>query len=322
MKYIITSLMCLITLTAVASAQTISGAGATFPYPVYAKWSDEYKKQTGIIINYQSIGSGAGIKQVKAGTVTFGASDMPLSNEELEKEGLVQFPTVLGALTLVYNIDGIGKPITLDADTITKIYLGEIKNWNDPSISKLNPGITFPNLPIVVVYRSDGSGTTFVFTQYLSAVSDTWKTKIGSNTSVKFPVGVGGKGNEGVAATIKQIKGAIGYVEFAYVKQNKLSYANLINASGTLVEPNLKSFQAGSGIINNKENNAWPITSLTYILIHKNPKDVKLADSVLKFFEWVYNNGDDMAIQLDYIPLSKEVKESIMKNEWTQIKRN
>lgn len=322
MKYIITSIMCLITLTAVASAQTISGAGATFPYPIYAKWSDEYRKQTGTIINYQSIGSGAGIKQIKAGTITFGASDMPLPKDELEKDGLVQFPTVLGALTLIYNLDGIDKPITLDADTVNRIYLGEVKNWNDPAISRHNPGVSFPNLPIVVVYRSDGSGTTYVFTQYLSAISDTWKTKVGSNTSVKFPVGVGGKGNEGVAATVKQVKGTIGYVEFAYVKQNKLTYTNLINSSGVMIEPNLKSFQAGSGIINNKDKSAWPITSLTYIIIHKNPKDVKLADSVLKFFEWVYNNGDDMAIQLDYIPLSKEVKESIMKNEWTQIKRN
>jgi phosphate transport system substrate-binding protein len=321
MKYIITALLTLL-LTNTVTAQTISGAGATFPYPVYAKWADAYKKQTGVVINYQSIGSGAGIKQIKANTVVFGASDMPLPKEELEKDGLVQFPTVLGALTLVYNIDGIEKPIVLDADVISRIYLGQIKNWNDPVIATLNPGVKFPNLPIVVVYRSDGSGTTFVFTQYLSAVSDTWKTSVGSNTSVKFPVGVGGKGNEGVAATVKQIKGAIGYVEFAYVKQNNLSFSHIINSSGVTVEPDMKSFQAGAGVINNKEKSAWPITSLTYILIHKNPKDVKLADQTLKFFEWAYKNGDDMAMELYYIPLSKEIKESIMKNEWSQIKRN
>jgi phosphate transport system substrate-binding protein len=321
MKYIIASLMSLITLTAVASAQTISGAGATFPYPVYAKWSDEYKKQTGVSINYQSIGSGAGIKQIKAQTVVFGASDMPLSNEELEKDGLVQFPTVLGAISLVYNIEGISKPLVFDGDTLAKIYMGEIKNWNDPIITKFNPNVNLPNLAIVPVYRSDGSGTTYVFTQYLSAISDTWKTKVGSNTSVKFPIGVGGKGNEGVAATIKQVKGTIGYVEFAYVKQNNLSFAYLTNASGNVTEPNVKSFQSGSGIVNSSNKDAWPITSFTYIIIHKNPKDVKLVDETLKFFDWSYNNGDKIALELDYIPLSKEVKDAVRK-EWLNIKRN
>ena len=310
---IFTSSMCL--------AQTISGAGATFPYPVYSKWADEYKKLTGVNINYQSIGSGAGIKQIKAQTVVFGASDMPLTDTDLDKDGLIQFPTVLGAISIVFNIDESVKSLVLDGDTLTKIYMGEIKKWNDSSITKLNPSVNLPDLAIVPTYRSDGSGTTYVFTQYLSAISDTWKTKIGSNTSVKFPVGVGGKGNEGVAATIKQVKGTIGYVEFAYVKQNNLSFANLVNASGTIVIPSTKAFQSGAGQVNSSDKNAWPITSFTYILIHKNPKDVKLADETLKFFEWSYTNGDNIALELDYIPLSQEVKESV-RNEWKKVKRN
>ena len=235
MKKVIATLFGLFLFGTNTQAQIISGAGATFPYPIYSKWADEYKKQTNVTINYQSIGSGAGIKQIKAQTVVFGATDMPLTTEELEKDGLVQFPTVLGSITLVYNLDGLDKQVVLDGPTLAKIYLGEITNWSDKRIGTLNPDIKFPDLPIVTVYRSDGSGTTFVYTQYLSSVSEDWKTKIGSNTSVKFPLGVGGKGNEGVAATIKQIKGAIGYVEYAYVKQNKLSFTKLVNASGVVV---------------------------------------------------------------------------------------
>ena len=318
---IIMSVLISIFTSSVCLAQTISGAGATFPYPVYSKWADEYKKLTGVNINYQSIGSGAGIKQIKAQTVVFGASDMPLTDTDLDKDGLIQFPTVLGAISIVFNIDESVKSLVLDGDTLTKIYMGEIKKWNDSSITKLNPSVNLPDLAIVPTYRSDGSGTTYVFTQYLSAISDTWKTKIGSNTSVKFPVGVGGKGNEGVAATIKQVKGTIGYVEFAYVKQNNLSFANLVNASGTIVIPSTKAFQSGAGQVNSSDKNAWPITSFTYILIHKNPKDVKLADETLKFFEWSYTNGDNIALELDYIPLSQEVKESV-RNEWKKVKRN
>jgi phosphate transport system substrate-binding protein len=320
MKYIITALLTLL-LTNTVTAQTISGAGATFPYPVYAKWSDAYKNQTGVSINYQSIGSGAGIKQIKAQTVVFGASDMPLSDDELNKEGLIQFPTVLGAISIVYNIDDNIKSLVLDGDTLSKIYMGNIKKWNDPGIVKLNPNLKLPDLDIVPTYRSDGSGTTYVFTQYLSAISDTWKTKIGSNTSVKFVTGVGGKGNEGVAATIKQVKGTIGYVEFAYVKQNNLTFANLVNASGNIVNPTPKAFQAGAGQVNSSNKDAWPITSFTYILLHKNPKDTKLIDETLKFFDWAYTNGDNIALELDYIPLSTEVKDAVRK-EWLKIKRN
>lgn len=322
MKKVIATLFGLFLFGTNTQAQTISGAGATFPYPIYSKWADEYKKQTNVTINYQSIGSGAGIKQIKAQTVVFGATDMPLTPEELEKDGLVQFPTVLGSITIVYNLDGLDKQVVLDGPTLAKIYLGEITNWSDKRIGTLNPDIKFPDLPIMTVYRSDGSGTTFVYTQYLSSVSEDWKTKIGSNTSVKFPLGVGGKGNEGVAATIKQIKGSIGYVEYAYVKQNKLTFTKLVNASGVVVEPNAKTFQAGNGIINNTEQNAWPITSLTYILIHKNTKDPKSANETLKFFEWAYKNGDNMALELDYIPLSTETKTKVLTTEFSKVKVN
>ena len=322
MKKVIATLFSLFLFGTNTQAQTVSGAGATFPYPIYSKWADEYKKHTNVTINYQSIGSGAGIKQIKAQTVVFGATDMPLTNEELEKDGLVQFPTVLGSITLIYNLDGVDKQVVLDGPTLAKIYLGEITNWNDKQISVLNPDIKFPDLPIVTVYRSDGSGTTFVYTQYLSSVSEDWKTKIGSNTSVKFPLGVGGKGNEGVAATIKQVKGAIGYVEYAYVKQNKFTFTKLVNSSGLVVEANAKSFQAGNGIINNSDRSAWPITSLTYILIHKNQKDTKLTDETLKFFEWAYKNGDNMALELDYVPLSMEIKSKVMTTEFAKVKRN
>lgn len=317
MKKFISIILCLLPFS--ASAQSISGAGATFPYPLYAKWADEYRKQTGITVNYQSIGSGAGIKQIKSKTVTFGATDMPLSQDELDKDGLVQFPTILGSIVLTYNLDGVDKPIVLDGQTLVKIYFGQITNWKDPSIAKLNPDVKFADLPIVPVFRADGSGTTFVYTQYLSSISDEWKTKIGSNTSVKFPVGVGGKGNEAVAAMIKQVKGSIGYVEYAYVKQNKLSTAHLVNSSGNIVEPNNKSFQAGNGIVNNKVTDAWPITSLTYILIHKETNDDGLA--AIKFFEWAYKNGDGLALELDYIPLTKSLKDDIVSVELAKVKR-
>nr|WP_210269948.1 phosphate ABC transporter substrate-binding protein PstS [Hyphomicrobium methylovorum] len=313
-------------------AGNISGAGATFPYPVYAKWADSYKKETNVGLNYQSIGSGGGIKQIIANTVTFGASDKPLSAEDLEKNGLVQFPTVLGGIVPVVHIDGI-KPgdLVLDGQTISKIYLGEITHWDDAAIKKLNPDLKLPNDAIAVVFRSDGSGTTFVWTNYLSKVSADFKSKIGSNTSVQFPVGIGAKGNEGVANNVMQTKGAIGYVESAYAKQNKLSYTKLINKDGKTVAPTMDTFQAaaanadwskapGMGVILTEEPgaNTWPITNPTFILIHKKPKDVAAVKEALKFFEWAYAKGDEEASALDYVPLPDNVVEQVKKS-WTEI---
>jgi phosphate transport system substrate-binding protein len=321
--------------TAAATAPVkadISGAGATFPYPVYAKWADTYKKETNVGLNYQSIGSGGGIKQIIANTVTFGASDKPLSGEELEKNGLVQFPTVMGGIVPVVNLDGI-KPgdIVLDGPTIAKIYLGEITTWDDPAIKKLNPDLKLPSDAIAVVFRSDGSGTTFVWTNYLSKVSPDFKSKIGSNTSVQFPVGIGAKGNEGVANNVMQTKGSIGYVEYAYAKQNKLSHTKLINKDGKPVAPVKEAFQAaaanadwasapGMGVILTDEPGAesWPITNPTFILIHKKPKDVAAVKDALKFFDWAYVNGSKMAEDLDYVPLPAGVVAQIKKS-WVGI---
>lgn len=321
--------------TAAATAPVkadISGAGATFPYPVYAKWADTYKKETNIGLNYQSIGSGGGIKQIIANTVTFGASDKPLSGEELEKNGLVQFPTVMGGIVPVVNIDGI-KPgdLVLDGPTIAKIYLGEIKTWDDPAIKKLNPDAKLPSDAIAVVFRSDGSGTTFVWTNYLSKVSADFKSNIGSNTSVQFPVGIGAKGNEGVANNVMQTKGSIGYVEYAYAKQNKLSHTKLINKDGKTVAPVKEAFQAaaanadwasapGMGVILTDEPGAasWPVTNPTFILIHKKPKDIAAAKDALKFFDWAYANGTAAAEELDYVPLPANVIAQIKKS-WVDI---
>ena len=313
-------------------AADISGAGATFPYPLYAKWADTYKKETDVGLNYQSIGSGGGIKQIKADTVTFGASDKPLPGEELEKSGLVQFPTVMGGIVPVVNLEGV-KPgdIILDGPTIAKIYLGEIKTWDDPAIAKLNPGVKLPSDAIAVVYRSDGSGTTFVWTNYLSKVSADFKSKIGSNTSVQFPAGIGAKGNEGVANNVMQTKGSIGYVESAYAKQNKLAYTKLVNKDGKTVAPVKEAFQAaaasadwastpGMGVILTDQAGAesWPITSPTFILIHKKPKNPAAVQEALKFFDWAYAKGDKMAEDLDYVPLPDNVV-ALVKKSWDDI---
>ncbi len=308
-----------------ANAADISGAGATFPYPIYAKWADAYKKEAGTGINYQSIGSGGGIKQIQAKTVTFGATDMPLKGEQLEKDGLVQFPMVMGGLTAAYNLDGIGAgELTFDGPTLARIYLGEIKKWDDEAIKKLNPNAKLPSHAIAVVYRSDGSGTTFVWTDYLSKTSADWKAKVGSNTSVQFPVGIGAKGNEGVANNVMQTKGSIGYIEYAYAKQNKLAFSRMLNKDGKVVSPNLESFQAaaanadwssapGFGVILTEQAGSatWPITSPTFILMHK--KAVKDAESAeaLKFFDWAYSKGDKMASDLDYVPMPDAVVQKI-----------
>jgi phosphate transport system substrate-binding protein len=310
-----------------AAALDISGAGATFPYPIYAKWADAYKKETGNGLNYQSIGSGGGIKQIQAKTVTFGASDMPLKAAELDKFNLIQFPTVLGGVVPVVNLDGISPgQITLDGPLLAKIFMGEVKTWNDPAIQKLNPSAKLPAQAIAVVHRSDGSGTTFIWTDYLSKVSADWKSKVGANTSVEWPVGIGAKGNEGVANNVGQTKGSIGYVEYAYAKQNKLTFTKLINKDGKTVAPTSEAFQAsaasadwagtpGFGVIltDQKGATSWPVSGATFILIHKQPQDAAAAAEALKFFAWGYAKGGKMAEDLDYVPLPATVVSAIQK---------
>src|SRR6476619_6054916 len=317
-----------------ALAIDISGAGATFPYPVYAKWADAYKKETGNGLNYQSIGSGGGIKQITAKTVTFGATDMPLKPEQLAKDGLVQFPTVIGGDIPVVNLQDIKSgDLKLDGPTLAKIFLGEIKTWNDPAIQKLNPSAKLPSQAIVVVHRSDGSGTTFIWTDYLSKVSADWKSKVGANTSVEWPVGIGAKGNEGVANNVANTKGSIGYVEYAYAKQNKMTTVSMINKDGKTVAPSAASFQAAAAsadwekadgfyVILTDEPGAgsWPIAGATFILIHKQPADQAAAAEALKFFNWAYAKGDKMAEDLDYVPMPDNVVTAIQKVWAAQIK--
>jgi phosphate transport system substrate-binding protein len=316
-----------------AAAADISGAGATFPYPIYAKWADTYKKLTSVGLNYQSIGSGGGIKQIQQKTVTFGATDMPLKGADLDKFGLVQFPTVIGGVVPVVNLQGI-KPgeIKLDGKTLAEIFVGKIAKWDDPAIQKLNPNVKLPSQAIVVVHRSDGSGTTFIFTDYLSKVSAEWKEKVGASTSVQWPAGIGAKGNEGVANNVMQTKGAIGYVEYAYAKQNKLTTANMINRDGQIVAPTAEAFQAaaasadwskvaGFGVILTDQSGAksWPIAGVTWILMYKQPADPVAATEAIKFFDWAYKNGSKMAEDLDYVPMPASVVAQIRKS-WTDIK--
>jgi len=312
-----------------AIAIDISGAGATFPYPIYAKWADAYKKETGNGLNYQSIGSGGGIKQITAKTVTFGATDMPLKPEQLAKDGLVQFPTVIGGDIPVVNLQDIKSgDLKLDGPTLAKIFLGEIKAWNDPAIQKLNPSAKLPSQAIVVVHRSDGSGTTFIWTDYLSKVSADWKSKVGANTSVEWPVGIGAKGNEGVANNVANTKGSIGYVEYAYAKQNKMTTVNMVNKDGKSVAPSAKAFQAAAAnadwekaegfyviLTDEPGPDSWPIAGATFILIHKQPQDPAAAAEALKFFSWAYAKGDKMAEDLDYVSMPDKVVTAIQK-EW------
>jgi len=313
-----------------ALAADISGAGATFPYPIYAKWADVYKKETDIGLNYQSIGSGGGIKQIKQKTVTFGASDMPLTSKELDDAGLIQFPTVIGGAVPAINLDGI-KPgdIKLDGKTLADIFLGKIVKWNDVAIQKLNPETKLPAQAIMVVHRSDGSGTTFLFTDYLSKVSPDWKSKVGANTAVEWPVGIGAKGNEGVANNVMQTKGSIGYVEYAYAKQNKLLIVDLINKDGKSVAPSAESFQAAAAnadwakaegfyviLTNEAGANSWPIAGATFILMHKQPQDPAAAAEALKFFDWAYRKGGKMAQDLDYVPMPANVV-TLIRKTWS-----
>ena len=303
LRTITTIVMALLTTAAVAA--DISGAGATFPYPVYAKWADAYKTQTGNNINYQSVGSGAGIKQIIAKTVTFGASDMPLSSEELDKHGLFQFPTVIGGNVIVVNLEGVANgQLNLDGTTIADIYLGKITKWSDPVIAKQNPAVKLPDAAINVIRRSDGSGTTYVFTKYLSQVNKDWADKVGSGTAVEWPAGVGAKGNDGVAGNVKMTKNSIGYVEYAYAKQNQLTYTAI---NGIL--PSKDTFQTA----------VWPITAPTYIIMYKKPADGTASAEAFKFFDWAYTQGDQMAADLDYVTLSDAVKADV-KKVWQTVK--
>ena len=314
-----------------AAAADITGAGATFPFPLYSKWADAYKKESGIGLNYQSIGSGAGVKQIQSRTVAFGATDAPLTAAQLEKDGLVQWPQVMGAIVPVVNLEGV-KPgeLVLDGATLADIYLGKVKTWNDAAIKKLNPALNLPSAPISVVRRSDGSGTTFVFVTYLSQVSEEWKSKVGVGTAVEWPVGVGARGNEGVAGNVAQTKNSIGYVEYAYAKQNKLTHAAMTNAAGKTLQPEAKTFQAAAAnadwakaagynlILTNQPGEfSWPITAATFILMPKQPKDKAEATEALKFFAWAFEKGDKMAEELDYVPMPDAVV-ALVKATWAK----
>ena len=317
-----------------AKAADISGAGATFPYPIYAKWADAYKKETGVGLNYQSIGSGGGIKQIEAKTVTFGASDAPLKAADLASGGLVQFPMVMGGIVPVVNLAGVAPgELLLDGPTLAKIFLGEIKTWNDPAISKLNPSAKLPSQAIAVVHRSDGSGTTFNFTDYLQKVSPEWKSKVGSNTAVEWPVGIGAKGNEGVANNVAQTQGSIGYVEYAYAKQNKLTYTAMTNKASKKVEPTTETFQAAASnadwthapgyyviLTDQPGDQSWPITASTFILMHRDPTDKAASAEAIKFFKWSFQHGNKMAEELDYIPMPDNVVKLIEKTWSADIK--
>ena len=314
-----------------AAAADISGAGATFPAPAYAKWAETYKAQTGVGLNYQAIGSGGGIKQIKAKTVDFGASDKPLKPDELAAAGLYQFPTVVGGVVPVMNLPGI-KPgqVKLTGALLGDIFLGKVTRWNAPEIAALNKGVPLPNLPITVVHRSDGSGTSFLFTSYLAMKNPEWASKVGASDSVQWPTGLGGKGNDGVAAFVKQTAGAIGYVEYAYAKQNNSTYALMQNKAGKFVPPTGTAFAAAAGsanwlrspgnyilLLDQPAATAWPITGATFILVYRNQDNPERGADVLKFFEWAYNKGDGLAASLDYVPLPATVK-GLLKKQWSR----
>jgi phosphate transport system substrate-binding protein len=320
-----------LSIAGLAMAQDVTGAGATFPAPLYAKWAADYNKATGVKINYQSVGSGAGIKQIDSKTVAFGASDMPLKDEDLAKKGQMQFPTVIGGVVPVVNIKGIAAgQIKLTGQVLGDIYLGKITKWNDAALTALNPGVPLPDAAIAVVRRADGSGTTFIFTNYLSKVNPDWKTKVGEGTAVNWPTGAGGKGNEGVAAFVGRLPNSIGYVEYAYVKQNKMTYTLLKNRDGNFVPPSDTAFKAAAAgadwaktfyqiTTDQPGKEAWPITNPTYIIMYKAQDKPVDAVATLKFFEWAFKNGDKTADDLDYVPMPANVKTQIEK-AWGEIK--
>ena len=316
-----------------SQAAQITGAGATFPAPVYAKWAESYKAQSGLELNYQPIGSGGGIKQIKAKTVDFGASDKPLKPEETSAAGLFQFPTVMGGVVPVINVPGLAPgQVHLTGALLGSIYLGEITKWSDPRLAAVNKGVKLPNLPITVVHRSDGSGTSFVYTNYLALKNATWKAKVGASDAVEWPVGLGGKGNDGVAAFVKQTIGSIGYVEYAYAKQNHLTYTKLQNAAGAFVDPTAPNFAAAAShgtwlpaqgfyllLLDQPGATSWPITAATFILVYKQQANAANGAAVLKFFDWAYKNGDAQAAQLDYVPLPLKVK-TLVRKAWLDVK--
>lgn len=327
--FVATAGVLLASASSIAHATDITGAGATFPFPIYAKWAEEYKKVSGSSMNYQSIGSGGGVRQIIAKTVDFGASDAVMSKEDLDKNGLVQFPAIIGGVVPIVNIEGITPgAMRLTGTVLADIFLGKVKTWNDKAIVELNPNLKLSADPITVVRRSDGSGTTFLFTDYLSKVSADWKKDVGSSTAVKWPEGVGGKGNEGVAAYVQRIKGSIGYVEYAYAKKNKMSHVSMRNKDGNFVQPDDLTFAAatagaewaktpGFGVVLTEQagSNSWPITGASFILMHRSQANAEKGLAVLKFFEWAFKNGDKSALELDYVPMPDAVV-TLVKNMW------
>jgi len=324
------------TVFAVAAQAQITGAGATFPYPIYAKWAEAYQKQTGVGLNYQSIGSSGGIRQINAKTVAFGATDAPVKGEDLDKNGQVQFPAIIGGTVPVINIDGF-KPgeLRITGPILAEVFMGTIVKWNDPKLAQLNPGKPLPDVNITVVHRADGSGTTFNFTDYLTEVSPAWKDKVGKGAAVKWPANssVGGKGNEGVAANVNRVKGAIGYVEYAYVKKNGMNFMQLQNKSGNFVSPDDLTFAGaaagadwfsvpgmGLSIVNQPGKDTWPITTASFIIMYKDPADKKASQEVIKFFDWAFKNGKKMSEELDYVHLPEKLQNDIRSKVWSQIK--
>lgn len=333
-KTVVSSMLLALSSVAV-HATDITGAGATFPFPVYSKWAEAFKDKSGVGVNYQSIGSSGGIKQIKAKTVDFGATDAPLKADEVEKEGLVQFPAVIGGVVAIVNLDGV-KPgdIKLSGDILAKIFMGSITTWNDKQIKEMNPGVKFPDEYITVIHRADGSGTTFTFTEYLSKVNADWKEKVGAGAAVKWPAAssVGGKGNEGVAANVSRVKNSIGYVEFAYAKKNKLAHINLKNKDGQIVAPDDLTFAAAAAgtdwskfpamaasLTDAAGPKSWPITTATFILMYKQPVNKAASAEALKFFDFAFKDGKKLAIDLDYVPLPDSTTDFIRKNVWSQI---
>jgi phosphate transport system substrate-binding protein len=324
-----------VALTGAAQAADITGAGATFPFPIYAKWAEAYKKQTNIGLNYQSIGSSGGIRQIRAKTVTFGGTDAPVSGADLDKDGMVQFPTVLGGVVPILNLDGFAPgELRVTGEVLAEMFMGTITKWNDPKIAALNPGKKLPDQAVTVVHRADGSGTTFIFTDYLNEVSQLWKDKVGKGAAVKWPAAssVGGKGNEGVAANVARVKGAIGYVEYAYAKKNNIPYFTMQNRDGKFVRPDDKTFAAaaagadwfsvpgmGISLVNQKGADSWPISGATFVLMYRQPTDKANAAEALKFFDWAFKNGKQMALELDYVPLPDSLTNAIREKVWPQI---
>ncbi len=333
------SVMAAVGLSVVAAttwAADITGAGATFPYPIYAKWAEAYKKETGTGLNYQSIGSSGGIRQIRAKTVTFGASDAPVPGADLDKDGMVQFPAIIGGTVPVVNLEGF-KPgeLRITGPVMAEMFMGKITKWNDPKFAALNPGKKLPDQSITVVHRADGSGTTFNWTDYLTAVSKEWADTVGKGAAVKWPAAssVGGKGNEGVAANVNRVKGAIGYVEYAYVKKNNMNFLQLQNADGKYVSPDDTTFAAaaagadwfsvpgmGISMVNAKGATSWPVSTASFILMYKDPSDKNLSKEAIKFFDWAFKNGKGMAAELDYVPLPDALTKQIRERVWTQIK--